>query len=267
MKPILSTLALACAALAATAALPTTVVSRVAPSSTVVPENLLKFYVYFSAPMSRGQISEHLHLRTAKGELVKWVFPESDEELWNSEMTRLTLSLDPARTRRRERPLEEVGPSLEEGQRYTLVLGRGWRDAEGQPLKAGFEKGFVVGPPDRDPPDLTRWTVHVPHSGSREALSLGFPEPMDDALTRRLLRVVGDAVEAPSGHAELASEERQWLFVPDMPWTAGSYQLLIGSTLEDLAGNTPGKPFEGEILEGIAPRVTNTTLRLPFVVR
>jgi hypothetical protein len=246
---------------------PTTVVSRIAPSSKVVPENLLKFYVHFSAPMSRGHIYDHIHLRTAKGEVVELPFLEIDEELWNPAMTRLTLFLDPGRIKRGVKPLEEVGPSLEEGHRYTLVLDRGWRDAMGQPLKAGFEKVFEVGPPDREAPDLKRWAIHAPHAGGREALTVTFPEPMDDALTRRVLRVVGDGVQVPEGRVELASEERQWLFIPDSPWEAGSHQLLIGGTLEDLAGNNPGKPFEVDLFEGVQRRLTNETIRLPFVIR
>jgi hypothetical protein len=245
----------------------TTVVSRMAPSSKVVPENLLKFYVHFSAPMSRGHIYDHIHLRTAKGDVVELPFLEIDEELWNPEMTRLTLFLDPGRIKRGVKPLEEVGPSLEEGNRYTLVLDRGWRDAMGQPLKAGFEKVFEVGPADREPPDLRRWTIHAPHAGGREALTVTFPEPMDDALTRRLLRVVGDGVLVPDGRAELASEERQWLFIPDGPWAAGNYQLLVGGTLEDLAGNNPGKPFEVDLFETVQRGLTNETIRLPFVIR
>jgi len=246
---------------------PTTLVSRIAPSSKVVPENLLKFYVHFSAPMSRGHIYDHIRLRTAKGDVVELPFLEIDEELWNPEMTRLTLFLDPGRIKRGVKPLEEIGPSLEEGHRYTLVIDRGWRDAAGQPLKAAFEKVFEVGPPDREPPDPKRWAIHPPHARGREALTLNFPEPMDDALTRRLLRVVGEGVPVPEGRAELASEERQWLFIPDVPWVAGNYQLLVGSTLEDLAGNNPGKPFEVDLFEGVQRRLSNEMIRLPFVVR
>lgn len=246
---------------------PTTIVARVAPSSRVVPENLLKFYVHFSAPMSRGHIYDHIQLRSAKGELVELPFLEIDEELWNPDMTRLTLFLDPGRIKRGVKPLEEVGPSLEEGHRYTLVIDRGWRDAAGQPLKAGFEKEFQVGPPDRDPPDPKRWVVHPPHAGGREALTLNFPEPMDDALARRLLKVVGAGVAVPVGRTELASEERQWLFIPEAPWESGSYELVIGSTLEDLAGNNPGKPFEVDLFEGVQRRLSQETIRIPFVIR
>src|SRR6186713_2184317 len=42
---------------------PTTVVDRVYPTSNILPENQLKFYIHFSAPMSRGFGYEHIVLR------------------------------------------------------------------------------------------------------------------------------------------------------------------------------------------------------------
>src|SRR5262249_32867051 len=130
---------------------PTTRVSQVYPSSDTLPENLLKFYIHFTAPMSRGNIYDHIHLRDESGKEVELPFLEIDEELWDPTMTRLTLFIDPGRIKRGVRPLEEVGPSLEAGKSYTLVIGREWRDGVGNPLKQGFEKAFKVAPPDREP--------------------------------------------------------------------------------------------------------------------
>jgi hypothetical protein len=64
-------------------------------------------------------------------------------------MTRLTLFIDPGRIKRGVLPLEEVGPSLEAGKSYTLVIDREWIDGSGNPLQESFEKTFKVGPPDR----------------------------------------------------------------------------------------------------------------------
>jgi hypothetical protein len=50
---------------------PTTVVAHVYPSADVLPENLLKFYVHFSAPMRRGHIYDYIHLLTKPGS--RWI--------------------------------------------------------------------------------------------------------------------------------------------------------------------------------------------------
>jgi hypothetical protein len=62
---------------------PTTVVSQVYPTAEVLPENLLKFYVHFSAPMSSGHIYDHIRLiGDSTGKEVELPFLEIDEELW-----------------------------------------------------------------------------------------------------------------------------------------------------------------------------------------
>src|SRR6266545_3110255 len=176
----------------------TTYVRQVYPSAAVLPENLLKFYVHFSAPMSRGHIYEHIHLRDAAGKEVELPFLELDEELWDPTMTRLTLFIDPGRIKREVKPLEEIGPALEQGRRFTLVIDPAWRDAAGNPMREAFGKTFQVGPPDREPPDPVQWKIQPPARATREPLVVTFPKPMDHALAERLIRVtdaVGTAVD------------------------------------------------------------------------
>jgi hypothetical protein len=165
----------------------TTVVSAIHPTADALPANLLKFYLQFTAPMSRGHSYDHLHLRDAAGREVQQPFLELDEELWNPAMTRLTLLLDPGRIKRGVLPLEEVGSSLEPGRRYALVVDRDWHDAAGNPLRESFTKTFSVGPDDREPPDPARWQLRPPPATSRDALQITFPEPMDHALAERLI--------------------------------------------------------------------------------
>ena len=55
-------------------AAPSTVVERVFPSGDRLPENQLKLYVYFSAPMSREDGLEYIHLVDAEGQEVEAPF-------------------------------------------------------------------------------------------------------------------------------------------------------------------------------------------------
>ena len=245
----------------------TTVVTHVYPSADVLPENLLKFYVHFSAPMSRGHIYDYVHLRDDAGKEVEIPFLEIDEELWNPAMTRLTLFIDPGRIKRGVRPLEELGPALREGTRYTLVIDEAWKDGAGSPLKEAFQKSFQVGPPDRDPPDPAGWKIQPPQSKTRAPLAITFGEPMDHALAERVIRVINDSGEAVEGKTGLEDQERRWNFVPSAPWHRGSYRIAVQTTIEDLAGNNIGKPFEVDLFENVQRRVTNPTVRLPFKVR
>jgi hypothetical protein len=246
---------------------PSTIVREVFPTAAVLPENLLKFYVHFSAPMSRGGIYKHIHLRSEGGTETELPFLEIDEELWNPAMTRLTLFIDPGRIKRGVRPLEEIGPALEAGKSYSLVIDSDWRDGAGNPLQAGFEKRFSVAAPDRDAPDPVRWKMQLPQPGTRAALVVTFPEPMDHALAQRAIQVARDSGEALEGNVALGNQERQWAFSPTDPWRPGPYQLVVPATLEDLAGNNIGKAFEVDLFEGVQRRLATSTIKLPFEVR
>ena len=182
-------------------------------------------------------------------------------------MTRLTLIIDPGRIKRGVRPLEEIGPALEAGKSYALVIGREWRDGAGNPLKENFQKAFKVAPPDREPPDPARWKIEAPQAGSRDHLAVVFPEPMDHALAQRLIRVAVEPGEIVGGKVSLEDQERRWKFTPDTVWRRGRYQIIIQTTLEDLAGNNIGKPFEVDLFEGVERRLSATTVKLSFEIQ
>ena len=224
-----------------------TVVAAIHPAASVLPENLLKFYLHFSAPMSRGHVYEHIQLFDEAGAAVELPFLELDQELWNPDQTRLTVILDPGRIKRGLRPLEESGPALNAGKRYTLAIDQSWRDSRGQPLQAVFRKSFTVAPPDRDPPDTARWRITAPARQSRDALVVEFDEPLDAALAARLLTVHTGAGRIVSGRVQLSDEERRWEFVPDAAWKPVPHVIHVQKLIEDLAGNNVGKPFDVEL--------------------
>ncbi len=102
------------------------------PRATILPENLLRFYIHFSAPMSRGEAYHRIKLLDATGKPVADPFLELGEELWSNDGTRFTLLFDPGRIKRGLKPREEVGPVLEAGKSYCLVIDRDWPDATGK---------------------------------------------------------------------------------------------------------------------------------------
>ena len=113
-------------------------VSAVYPSSNELPENLLKFYIHFSHPMSVGNVYDYIHLLDQQGDEVELPFLELGEELWDYDTQRLTLLFDPGRIKSGLVPNLEEGLALEEGGTYSLRIDREWKDAEGQPLVEGF---------------------------------------------------------------------------------------------------------------------------------
>ncbi|MGD9720727.1 MAG: hypothetical protein AB7O59_13640 [Pirellulales bacterium] len=245
---------------------PTSLV-HVYPSGERLPENLLKFYLHFSAPMCRGEAYRRIHLLNADGKEVADPFLELGEELWDPTLERFTLLFDPGRIKRGLKPREEVGPVLEEGQRYTLVVDRDWLDAAGKPLEAGIKKSFNTLPPDEAPLDTTAWKIDPPAAGSSNPLLVRFPEPLDHSLLERVVRVTTAGGEAVPGKIEVTDGETCWRFTPAQPWADGAYQLVADTTLEDLAGNSIGRAFDVDVVEPIQKRITTDTVSLPFEIQ
>jgi len=88
----------------------------------VLPENLLKFYIQFSAPMSRGHIYDHISLRDSAGKTVELPFLEIDEELWNPQMTRLTLFMIQGGLSVGSNPWRKSDLCWKTGKHYALII-------------------------------------------------------------------------------------------------------------------------------------------------
>jgi hypothetical protein len=222
---------------------PTTAVTQVFPSSDMIPENQLRLYVHFSAPMGRAGGLEYITLLDERGQVVVDPFLPLDAEFWNDNRTRYTVFFDPGRQKRGILPNQQMGRSLEPGKRYTLVVSREWRDGEGLPLADDYRREFRVGPADEQPLDTSTWQIDPPRSGTRDPLVVRFKEPLDHGLLLRALGVTADG-KFLQGEVTVAEGETRWSFLPRGPWSARVYQLTALSMLEDLAGNRIGRAFE-----------------------
>jgi hypothetical protein len=237
----------------------TTRVAQVYPSTDVLPENQLKLYICFTAPMQTGEAWGHLRLLDSAGALVQLPFLEIDEELWNPGYTRLTVLFDPGRIKRGVLPLREIGPSIRAGETYTLVIDRGWRDGQGAPLAEPYRKQFRVGPPDREPIEPAKWRITSPHAGTTEPLIASFDEPLDYAMLQHALTVAG-----VTGKVALGRGETEWRFTPTLPWKGAEYQLIVQADLEDLAGNRVGRAFDVDVSKPVTRKIPSESVTLRF---
>ena len=257
-QPIVTTVSLPARDIA-----PTTVVIEIYPTSETLPENQLKLYIHFSAPMAGGDGLRFVKLLDENGDEVVDPFLPLGNAFWARDYRRYTVFFDPGRVKRGILPNEQMGRPILDGHGYTLVIDSEWRDAEGVPLAAPYRKEFVTGPPDETPIDPKAWTIHPPWAGTREPLVVDFTEPLDRAVLVRAL-----ALEDVDGEVEITHNETRWVFTPALDWIAGSYELIALAVLEDLAGNQIGKPFEVDIFERIdSPDDIAETYRIPIVIR
>ena len=236
-------------------------IEHVYPSRNLLPSNQLKLYIYFSAPMSRGEASRRIHWLDRNGKAMEPPFLIA-EELWDPDQRRLTLFFDPGRIKRGLDANVELGPPIREGAEYTLVIDREFLDAHGVPLEQGLRKLFRGAPADRTPIDPKQWSLKPPRAGTSDALIVDFPKPMDYALLERLLTIPG-----VSGTVSIDREETRWTFTPNESWRPGKYELKVDLALEDLAGNRIDRAFDVDTSQSASqPATTATTTSLPFLV-
>ena len=159
--------------------------SEIYPTSETLPENQLKLYIHFSAPMAGGDGLRFVKLLDENGNEVVDPFLSLGNAFWARDYRRYTVFFDPGRVKRGILPNEQMGRPILDGHRYTLVIDQEWRDAEGLSLAAPYRKKFIAGPPDEIPIDPEAWTVHPPAAGTREPLVVDFTEPLDRAVLIR----------------------------------------------------------------------------------
>ena len=242
---------------------PSTRVVAVYPSALEVPENHLRLYVVFSAPMGLGAGSPYIRLVDEHGGPLADPFLPLDVDLWNEDRTRFTVLYDPGRVKRGILPNEEMGRPLAAGRTYALEIDAGWRDAEGQPLTEPFRREFRVGPSQERALDPADWRLDIPAQGTRDPLAVVFPAPLDYGLLQRTLRVETVEGRPLAGEIRVEREETRWVFTPRAPWRPGQHQLVAAATLEDVAGNRIGRPFEVDENSGQSAQRASGA-RVPF---
>lgn len=247
---------------------PVTKVAHIYPTRSRLPENQLRFYIEFSKPMSRGDAYKHIQFLNAKGKPINDVFVEIDEELWDPTMTRFTLLFDPGRIKKGLKPREDLGPTMEDGKRYTLVVFGTWNDGEGRQLtQKEFRKEIIAGPPDDEPIDEKKWKIVTPVVGTKNPCQVRFPEPLDFALLHRVIWIVDDKGKKIAGNVKVEDEETLWKLTPEQPWAAGKYRLVADSVLEDLAANQIGRPFEVDVFRPIPKKFEAKLVEVPFEIK
>jgi hypothetical protein len=230
-----------------------TKVTHIFPSSDLLPENLLRFYICFSNSMQRGRALDEISLLDSEGQPVADALYRPPVELWDRTMRRLTVLLDPGRLKRWVGPNVELGPPLKAGQTYTLEIGSGMIDLHGRQLGERFRKRFLVADPVREPISLKSWELLPPVTGSRQALVLLLKDLLDWALLFQTITVASAEGEVIAGKVAVDQCEKRWRFTPASPWVAGVYQICVRSGLEDVCGNSIGGAFDRPIANAPNP--------------
>jgi hypothetical protein len=243
----------------------TTVLQAIYPESDTLPLNTLKFYLAFSSPMKEGEGLKYIKLVNDQNETLPDSFLDLQTELWNEDRTVLTIWLDPGRIKRDLIPNEKLGNPLIAGQKYSLIVQPGWRSAQGSALSGEAKKTFVAASRDSVGPDPGAWALTSP-SARTTPLYVRFNESLDHYLVHETISVIDRSKANVPGKLTSLAKSSRISFLPEKPWTEGSYFLRVDGILEDLAGNNLNRPFDRDLATTSA-KETHDFIDIPFQVQ
>ncbi|MCG9580743.1 Ig-like domain-containing protein [Vibrio tubiashii] len=211
-------------------------VSAVYPTADTLPENLLRFYIYFDHPIRAEKPLSHIYLTNQRGERLDGVFLENKFNLWSPDRTRLTLLFDPGRVKTGLVANHTLGRALQQGSSYNLVIDIG--SISRLACTSIYTKTFYVEEAHYSKPTISEWLVNHPKLGTEQPLTIDFQAPMDHTSLAYRIRIKDNDNNIVSGFIDLGSQEKQWIFTPDQSWSANkTYSLFIDPILEDIVGN------------------------------
>ncbi len=212
-------------------------VTTIFPSGTSLPENVLRFYIHFSKPMTPHVAFDYIKLVDANGDVDDAAFMRFKQELWSEDRKRLTLLMDPGRIKREVSTNLRLGPALRKGQHYTLVVEGGWPAANAGQVIARYEKPFQVSDALRKLPHVEQWAITAPLVDSKSALKIKFDRPFDSQLLQTDINIFSDTGLYIPGEITVHHSESAWHFQPYYKWTGKRIHIVVDSELEDVAGN------------------------------
>jgi hypothetical protein len=235
-------------------------VVKIYPTADVLPANHLKFYIYFDRPMRGGkELFNKIVLLDDKGKEIAdpWLI----DEIWDEENNCLIIYIHPGRIKWGVELRELLGPVLYEKRNYSLVIRGDLTDLDGNKIGKDIVKKFRTTPEDRVRIDLSGWKLLAAPAGTTERLILTLPKTIDHRSLQRFLSVTDDKGKSVEGAIEIGKDEKVWYFTPKTNWQERIYYLDIDGNLEDVAGNTPLRPFD---LDLKAPKLPPQKLRMEF---
>jgi hypothetical protein len=222
-------------------------VVKIYPTADVLPANHLRYYIYFDRPMRGGKgLFQHLALLDHEGKEID--APWLEDEIWDEENHCLILYIHPGRIKWGVELRESMGPVLHEKQSYSLVIHGDWTDLGGNNIGKDTIKRFRTASEDRVRIELSDWKLTVPKAGTRDAVTLTIPQSIDYRSLQTGLTIRNAKGQIIAGKVAIGKGETSWRFTPDQPWLAMPHQVSVSPDLEDVAGNTPARPFDMDLL-------------------
>ena len=138
----------------------------------------------------------------------------------------------------------QFGRALVAEQLYTLLVSGSAMDAEGCAIGDDARHRFSVEIADEVAPAPSQWVIRTPDVSTKQPLIIDLGSSHDHVSLAYRIRVLDKDGGILPGKIVLADAEKTWKFIPRSPWQGVEFSVMIDGSLEDLAGNRPGRLFD-----------------------
>jgi len=221
-------------------------VTNIYPTSERIPENILRFYIYFDSPMREGNIFDFIKLFDEHNNEMSHVFFDNVHELWTPDHKRLTLLLDPGRVKSGLQANAAMGRAFTANKKYKLIVSRGLEGLSGLKTTEVYVKTFTATTEDREGINISRWQIEFPKH-ELDKLKIDFKEPVDHVSAQHFILIVDHSGKEVEGSTDLQHNETGLVFKPILPWVKGQYRILINHRFEDIVANNINGAFDHKV--------------------
>jgi hypothetical protein len=233
--------------------------AQVFPSGEFVPENLLRFHIFFDTPGFSDQVLSAVRLIDNSGNEVPHAFLDLAQGLWDPTGTRLTLLLHPGRIKSGLQSNLSMGSVLTTGQTYCLMLNMDMLlGAANRGIQAHT---FKVSSPSTSAIDFTGWQLSKPSARTYEALQITFDRTMDRMGLDNAFSIQDDKGRYVRFRLSIGRNERTVLLTPLKSWGTGGHSLIVRTDMEDVGGNRLQAGFQSTAAHGLTAPPSERTMR------
>ena len=224
------------------------VIKNIFPRSNKIPKNILTFYVEFSQPMMEDESAfRYVNLYNEHNEIVPQVW--LNKSRWITDKI-LMLMIHPGRVKSGISYYENLGDVFDAGKRYYLEITDKIKPLQKNAIVKPLIKEFEITEPTASCPKVLQNKFSIPRINSKEKLKIVFDRPMDFYTILGGISIIPYNTDISiQGKITCGSDDTEWSFVPDTPWTEKKYTLILNKYVTDTSGNGLIKPFESTIIK------------------
>ncbi|SEM19630.1 hypothetical protein SAMN05421856_101672 [Chryseobacterium taichungense] len=213
------------------------------PRSNKIPKNILTFYIEFSDPMMEDESAfRYVNLYDENKQMIPHVWLNKGR--WINDKI-LMLMIHPGRVKSGISYYDNLGDVFYVGKKYYLEVTDKVKTLYINSKVKPFTKEFEIIEPTASCPEILRDSINPPKKNTREKLKIVFDKPMDlySILGGISINIYKTDIIV-EGKLLPGSEDTEWYFVPDKPWTENKYSLIFNKYVSDACGNGLIKSFE-----------------------